>query len=120
MSNRKDRTRGIIPYRFKAGESGNPGGSAKGYRRKLSGAFLRALAEDFDAHGAATIIKAREQDPLGYSRLVANLLPKEIEIARPFEDVSDEELAAMIDLLRTKIATATAVAEREDTLSREH
>lgn len=111
---KRDRTRGIVPFRFKPGESGNPGGSTKGYRKALSGAFLRALAADFEEHGAATIIEARKQDPLGYARIIASLLPKEIEVASPFDEISDEELRALIDQLRVHITTATAVAESEE------
>lgn len=113
MSDKK-KIRGIIPYQFKPGQSGNPGGSAKGYRKKLSGEFLSALAADFEKHGAQTIVAAREKDPLGYARMVAALLPKEIEVADPFGDITDGELATLIQHLRSAIEMAAAVSERAD------
>jgi hypothetical protein len=108
------KTRGIIPYRFPKGVSGNPGGSAKGYRKKLSAAFLRALAADFAEHGADALIATREKDPAAYARIVASLLPKEVEVAsHPLDDLPDEELKAMIDHIRAGLGFAAAVAESE-------
>lgn len=50
------------------------------------------------------VIKARRRDPCGYVRMVASLLPKEIKIERPLEGLSDSELAAAVDYLKSKIA----------------
>jgi hypothetical protein len=36
---------------WQKGQSGNPGGLSKGARRKLTDAFIRALARDWKAHG---------------------------------------------------------------------
>lgn len=112
-SSKKDKTRGIAAFRFKPGQSGNPGGSAKGYRKTLSAAFLRSLAADFEQHGAAAIIAARQADPVSYARIVASLLPKEVELTSPFDDVSDEELTALIEHLRANIAAAAMDAEAD-------
>lgn len=85
------------------GVSGNPGGSPKGYRKTLQGDFLRELAADFGKHGAEAIRQAREDDPLGYVRTVAALMPKEVELVRPLEGLTDDELGAIAEQLRSAL-----------------
>ena len=63
-----------VATQFKPGEGGRP----KGTRDKLSRRFIEALAKDFDEHGEGAISAARERDPVGYMKVVAGLLPKEI------------------------------------------
>lgn len=93
-----------IETRFKKGQSGNPGGLAKGTRNKLNGDFLKALSKDFDEHGVKAIENARIEDPVGYVKIVASLLPKQIEQHSPLDDVSDTELTAAIALLKSKLS----------------
>lgn len=94
----------LKPFQFKPGQSGNPGGKPLGARNTLSGNFLKTLAADFDKHGAKTISRARNADPLGYVKVVAGLLPKQMEKVAPLEELSDAELAAGIALLRSKLS----------------
>jgi hypothetical protein len=84
----------LQPYRFKPGQSGNPKGRPKGSKNKLSEAFLAALADDFNEHGAAAIEKMREIDPSGYVRTCAGLVPKELLVGKvdDLSELSDEEL----------------------------
>lgn len=103
-----------VETRFKPGQSGNPGGQIKGYRKTLQGDFLRELATDFKEHGKAAIKAAREEDPLGYVRTVAALLPKEVELVRPLEGLSDDELAAIAEQLRSALG-AGGVREGDGT-----
>lgn len=49
-----------------------------GARCRLGEAFLGAVLADFEAHGAATIAKMREEKPDQYFKVVAAILPKEI------------------------------------------
>jgi hypothetical protein len=56
------------------------GGRPKGVRNKLSTAFLHALAQDFDEHGAAVIRILRVESPAEYARLVASMVPKEVGV----------------------------------------
>ena len=65
---------------WQKGQSGNPGGTSKGCRRKLTDAFLRALARDFEAHGEEVIQRVREEHPVAYFRGMISLLPKEHSI----------------------------------------
>jgi len=66
---------------FKPGQSGNPAGRPKGARQKLSTAFIEALASDFDHHGLGVIEKVREEAPVSYLNLVADLVPKNFELS---------------------------------------
>lgn len=88
------------------GVSGNPGGASKGYRKTLQGDFLRELAADFGKHGAEAIRQAREDDPLGYVRTIAALMPKEVELVRPLEALTDDELSAIAEQLRSSLGAA--------------
>jgi hypothetical protein len=87
-------TSGLVP--FKPGQSGNPGGKPIGTRNKLQGDFLRALAEDFEKWGKAAIADCRQVDPAAYIRAIVALMPKELEITRPLDDLSDEQLDAAL------------------------
>jgi hypothetical protein len=86
--------------RLKPGQSGNPAGRPKGSRNKVSEKPLEALAIDFDDHGKEVIEKVRVQRPADYLKIVASLVPKQMEIddlrtSRRAEDLSDNELAAI-------------------------
>ena len=85
---------------FQKGQTGNPGGKPAGARNRLQGSFLNALAEDFEAGGVEAIRRMREETPALYVRAVAGLMPKELEIKRPLEDLTDDELAAGIAALQ--------------------
>ena len=104
---------GIVGYKnppvakqFKPGQSGNPGGKPIGARNRLQGDFMRALSEDFAAYGKAAIAQCRAEKPDAYLRIVASLFPKELEVKRPLDDLSDEELENAIALLRQELGKA--------------
>lgn len=63
-----------IAGRFAPGAPGRP----KGSRNKLGEAFVKALADDFEEYGIATIATVRQDDPATYLKVIAGLLPKEI------------------------------------------
>jgi len=67
---------------FKKGISnnGNGGGRPKGVRNKLSHAFVTALAKDFEEFGEGVIKVLRAESPSDYLRLVAGLVPREIDL----------------------------------------
>ena len=86
--------------RFKPGQSGNPAGRPKGARNKVSEGLLEALAKHFEANGDAAIETVFKERPHDYLKIIASLVPKQMEIEdkrppRRAEDLSDDELAAI-------------------------
>jgi len=81
---------GLIPY--KPGQSGNPAGRPKGARNKLGTEFLEKMLKDFQEHGESVIETVRTEKPDQYLKVVASILPKEIELG---EDTIDS-IAAVI------------------------
>lgn len=85
-------------HQFKPGNPGRP----KGSRNKLGEAFVEALHDDFQAEGVAAIQNMRANDPGGYVRVIASLLPKEFKIETT-SDLTDEQLDARIRALASLI-----------------
>jgi hypothetical protein len=101
--NNADETRRQMPEgrRFLPGNSGRP----KGSRNKLGEAFLEAMHSDFTEHGVAVIAKVREEKPDQYLKVIASILPKQMELnVNVLDDVSDDELAALVAAARAAIA----------------
>jgi hypothetical protein len=87
------------------------GGRAKGVKNRLSHAFLTALAEDFEQHGEEAIRICRVERPNEYLRVIAHLMPKELEVTvGPLQEVSDQELEKLIEHARTRIIDITPSA----------
>jgi len=88
---------------------GKTGGRAKGAKNRLSSAFLTALAEDFEKHGVDALKITRMEKPVEYIRIVAGLMPKELEITDSrLTDLTDEELDVFIAKLRAELRGAIA------------
>lgn len=107
---------GIVGYKkppvasqFKPGQSPNPGGKPIGARNRLQGEFMRALSEDFAAHGKAAIAQCRIEKPDVYIKVIASLIPKELAISRPLADLTDDELDKGIALLRENLIAARSL-----------
>jgi len=67
---------------FKPGNPGGPG-RPKGMRNKLSDAFIKALADDFNDNGLDTVAKVREEKPDAYLNVIGKLMPKLMELSGP-------------------------------------
>ena len=85
---------------FRPGESGNPNGRPKGSRNKLSEAFLKALADDFEQHGVDAIQKLREESKDKYCNVIAKLMPKLMELSGP--DGSEVPITGTLKIVRAR------------------
>lgn len=69
-------------------------GRPKGSRNKLGEAFLADMLEDWSNHGPAVIAEVRAEKPDQYLKVVASILPKELNLrVGEFDDMTDDELA---------------------------
>lgn len=94
----------IKPWLFKPGQSGNPAGRKKGSRNALGQAFIDALHDDFKANGVQAIKTVREERPHEYLKVVASILPKELNVRTDaLDEMSDDDLAAILDAVRSAI-----------------
>ena len=90
---------------WKPGQSGNPAGKPKGSRTKLGEAFIEALHASFEKHGPVTIETVRVEKPDQYLKVIASLLPKDVNLnVNNADDLSDAELAERIRNLATQLA----------------
>jgi hypothetical protein len=83
--------------KFEPGKSGNPVGRPKGARSKFGEAFLEAMLADFQQHGVAAIEQVRQEKPDQYLKVIASLLPRDVnlrDLTDDTDDMSDDELAA--------------------------
>ena len=96
-----------IEHRFKPGNPGRP----KGSRNKLGEAFLEAMHEDFKANGVEAIIKVREEKPDQYLKVIASILPKELNVnVNDTDGMSDDELINRLRALDATIRPFLALA----------
>jgi hypothetical protein len=91
------------------------GGRRKGVKDRIGTMFLEELAKDFEEHGPETIKIARIERPVEYLKIIAATLPREFEITDSrLEDISDNELDALIELARQQRAIIVNAERRED------
>lgn len=89
---------------WKPGQSGNPNGRPKGLRDKLHADFIRAIADDFAKHGVATVEKVRVTLPGLYIKVVADLLPQQVEVKdTTFDGLTDANLQLLISAARSAL-----------------
>jgi hypothetical protein len=81
--------------RFVPGNAG--GGRPRGARSKLGEAFMEALLASFQEHGAATIERVRQEKPEQYLKIIASLLPKELELTEELQDTLAQIILARRD-----------------------
>jgi len=98
--------RGLKPA-WEPGQSGNPNGRPKGSRNKLGEAFLADMLEDWEANGKSAIEVVRAEKPEQYLKVVASILPKEVNLrVNEFDDLTDEQLARQFAAIASQLARA--------------
>jgi|SRR6516162_10813237 len=96
--NTEKKQRNLIPY--KPGQCGNPKGRPRGSRNKLSEEFFRDLCDAWQAFGKPALMTAAWTHPVDFVRLVAQLIPKDVEVTATnirLERMSSDELEALIE-----------------------
>jgi hypothetical protein len=83
--------------------AGGPVGSR--HRQQLNGEFIAALLRDFRHGGPKAIERVRRTQPAAYLKILALLVPREhkVEHSNVIKSLSDQELEAMIEYLKTSL-----------------
>lgn len=104
--------------RFLPGNNGGPG-RQKGSRNKLGEQFIEDLYEDWKTGGVEAIAKVRATKPDAYLKVIASILPKELNVnVSEFEGMTDEQLNRRIrelaaDVLGISAGTSQAPSRTE-------
>lgn len=94
---------------FLSGTKPGPG-RPKGSRAKLGEDFLGDLHKEWREHGAAAITAMREEKPGDFVKVVAGVIPQQLEIKSVEGEMSDEQLATALDAINALLAvTGSAV-----------
>lgn len=89
----------LRPHGFQPGNTVGAKGRPKGARQRLGEDFVQALQKDFAEHGVQALMRMRDKSPGDYLRMIASILPKQIEVKEgAFDGVSDEQLAELVDV----------------------
>lgn len=92
-----------VEHQFKAGNPGRP----KGSRNKLGEAFLADMLADWEANGAATITSVRTDKPDVYLKVVASILPQQLNVkVSEVDDLTDEQLDRQLRSIVAQLAAA--------------
>lgn len=89
-----------VEHQFKPGNPGRP----KGSRNKLGEAFLEDMLADWEANGPVAIREVRETKPDAYLKVVASILPKDLNVnINQMDHMTDEQLIERIRSLDAAI-----------------
>jgi hypothetical protein len=95
------------PHRYQPGHTGNLVGRPKGSRNLLREAVFKDLLADWEAHGKGAIEAFRAERPHDYVKVVAGLLPKELNVTvNELEGYSDAEISAQLKALVREMRAA--------------
>jgi hypothetical protein len=67
--------------------------------------FIEALAEDFEKYGAEAIERVRIEKPEAYLKVIASLLPKDLNLnVSKYDHLTDEQLISRLRVLSKQAA----------------
>jgi hypothetical protein len=90
--------------------SPNPGGKPTASRALIQGRFIKELADSFERVGKQAIAECAAKRPDKYLMVIAALMPKQLEITRPLDGLTDDELSGIAERLRSSLS---AQSDRE-------
>ena len=90
---------------FKPGQSGNPAGRPKGTRNKVTEAFLRDLKSTWDEFGVEALKIMAQKNPAEFVRVVAKLVPRDVNLKHEAGDNFIECLREMQKLRKQREQT---------------
>lgn len=97
---------------FEKGNAGRP----KGSRNKLGEAFLADMLANWEVNGAETIEQVRIEKPDQYLKVVASILPKELNIQiNELDELNDEQLYRQFAAITAQLAAAGVSLGEGDT-----
>jgi hypothetical protein len=96
------------PQAVREGREWQPGGKPVGSCSRIQREFLKALAEDFAAHGREAIIQCSLTKSDAYIKVVAAPMLKELELKRPRKGLAEDELEVLSSFLRAELQAGTA------------
>lgn len=103
------KTAGLRPA-WQPGQSGNPAGRPKGSRNKLGEKFVEDLLADWEENGVAAIKAMRDESPTNYCKVVASVLPKELNVTvEEYDGLSDDDLAAEFNAVARRLAESGGI-----------
>jgi hypothetical protein len=108
-------------HKFLPGHAPTPGGGRPaGSRNRLTTHLLNVLCRDFESNGEAVVRICRIEKPVEYLKIVASLLPKELQVSdAKLGDLSDEEIAGLLMQVRElRELRAQAPSQAEGALKR--
>jgi hypothetical protein len=104
---------------WRPGQSGNPAGRPRGSRNKLAEAFVADCYAAWIEHGPEAIQRVLKDDPATFLKIVAALLPKDVNLrVSNLDDLTDEQLLtklnSLTEMARPLLARVGETAVRAD------
>jgi hypothetical protein len=107
------------PHLWRPGQSGNFAGRPKGSRNKLAEDFIADCHKAWQERGAEAIERVIDSDPGTFLKIVAGILPKDVNMrVTQLDDLTDEQLLrklnSLTEMARPLLARVGDAAVRAD------